>query len=179
MALEAFGTASGLIEKASAIAGRAQVLARLGYVAEAKDLFTSLAELDSGYEQNEVYAEAADAMDSFGSRETALGFLDRVGHQSTVSPADKRLFLLSKRESTSDGASSMPPWQLSASTPRDLPPFSAINRLAKSRMPISRWLGANSTPPRRCRIAFARGDARRARHAPRGGTPSWHRRWTR
>ena len=90
-ALVAFGPASGLIERASAIAGRAQVLSRLGQLGEAEELFSSLADADSSYEHHEVYIEAADAMDSFGSRDMALAFLDRVGHPSTVSPADMRL----------------------------------------------------------------------------------------
>ena len=90
-ALVAFGPAPGLIERASAIAGRAQVLSRLGQLGEAEELFSSLADADSSYEHHEVYIEAADAMDSFGSRDMALAFLDRVGHLSTVSPADMRL----------------------------------------------------------------------------------------
>jgi DNA-binding SARP family transcriptional activator len=95
-ALEAFGPASGLIEKASAIAGKAQVLARLGQVTQAKALFASLVEAEARYQQNEIYVEAADAMDSFASREAALAYLDRVDHQPTVSPADMRLLSLAK-----------------------------------------------------------------------------------
>ena len=95
-ALEAFGSATGLIERASAIAGKAQVLARLGEVNQATSLFESLVEAGAGHQQYEVYAEATDALDSFGSREAALGFLDLVGHPSTVSPADKRLLALAK-----------------------------------------------------------------------------------
>jgi DNA-binding SARP family transcriptional activator/tetratricopeptide (TPR) repeat protein len=95
-ALEAFETASGLMELASATMAKAQILARLGQLAQARQLIASLVNGDSGFQHNETYAEAADAIDSFGSRDAALAILDRVGHHSTVSWADRRLLALTR-----------------------------------------------------------------------------------
>ena len=95
-ALEAFGDTSGLMELASAILVKAQVFARLGQVAEANALIHSLVEEEAGYQQDEIFAEAADALDSFGSRDSALAVLDRVGHRSTLSTNDKRILALTE-----------------------------------------------------------------------------------
>ena len=95
-ALEAFDAPSGLMEQASAVITKAQVVARLGDVAKARELIQSLVDADAGYQHNDIYAEAADVLDTFGSRETALAILDRAGHQSTLSIADRRLVALTK-----------------------------------------------------------------------------------
>jgi DNA-binding SARP family transcriptional activator/tetratricopeptide (TPR) repeat protein len=93
-ALEAFGSTLGLMELASATMAKAQVLARLGRVAQARELIDSLVDGEAGYQHDETYAEAADAMDSFAAHESALAILDRVGHHSTVPWADRRLLAL-------------------------------------------------------------------------------------
>ena len=118
-ALEAFGSASGLIEKASAIAGRAQVLARLGYVAEAKDLFTSLADLDSGTKRTRHMPKLQTRWTRSGRAKLPSRFSTELATSQRSARPIGGCCLLSRRESTSDGASSMLPWQLSASTPRD------------------------------------------------------------
>ena len=53
----------GLMELSSALMAKAQILARLGQVAQAKELIESLVDAEAGYQHNEIYAEAADAMD--------------------------------------------------------------------------------------------------------------------
>jgi DNA-binding SARP family transcriptional activator/tetratricopeptide (TPR) repeat protein len=95
-ALEAFEGASGLMEWASATMAKAQVLARLGKVEQALELIDTLVGSEAGYQHNETFAEAADTMDTFASRESALAILDRVGHPSTVTMADRRLLALTK-----------------------------------------------------------------------------------
>jgi len=93
-ALEAFEATSGLLELSSAIITKAQILARLGDVAQARELIQSVVDADTDYQHNEVYSEAADVMDTFASRESALAILDRAGHHSTLSTADRRLLAL-------------------------------------------------------------------------------------
>ena len=95
-ALEAFGPGSGLMEVASAIMVKAQVLARLGDVSEASAMINSLVDEGVGYQNNEVFAEAADVLDSFARRDSALALLDRVGHRSTLSPTDTRILALTE-----------------------------------------------------------------------------------
>ncbi|HJQ88318.1 MAG TPA: BTAD domain-containing putative transcriptional regulator, partial [Propionibacteriaceae bacterium] len=95
-ALDAFGPESSLIERASATMAKVQILARIGRVDEAHKLIDHLVGAGGAYQQNETYAEAADVLDSFGSRESALAILDRVGHSSTITMADRRLLALTK-----------------------------------------------------------------------------------
>ena len=84
------------MELASAIMVKAQVLARLGEVSEASGLIKSLVDEGAGDQNNEVFAEAADVLDSFARRDSALSLLDRVGHRSTLSPTDTRILALTE-----------------------------------------------------------------------------------
>ena len=93
-ALDAFESASGLMERASATMAKAQILARLGHIQRASELIDSLLDADAGYLHTEAYAEAADTLDTYASRASALAILDRVGHQSTITKADRRLLAL-------------------------------------------------------------------------------------
>ncbi|HEV2043732.1 MAG TPA: hypothetical protein VGR05_03535, partial [Sphingomicrobium sp.] len=93
-AVEAFEGASGFVELSSALVAKAQILARLGQIAEARALIHALMNHEAGYQYDEVYAEAADAMDAFASRDSALAILDRVGHESTLSIAERRVLAL-------------------------------------------------------------------------------------
>jgi DNA-binding SARP family transcriptional activator len=95
-ALEAFESASGLMERASATMAKAQILACLGRIEQARELIDSLLDADAGYQHAETYAEAADTLDTFASRASALAILDRVGHPSTITTADRRLLALTK-----------------------------------------------------------------------------------
>ncbi len=95
-ALQAFETASAVMELSSAVIAKAQILARLGQVAQSRELIDSLVYSDAGYQHNEIYTEAADVMDTFGSREAALSILDRVGNPSTLSTADRRFLALTR-----------------------------------------------------------------------------------
>ena len=95
-ALMAFESASGLMELASATMAKAQVFARLGRIREAQELIDSLVDAEAGYQHTEVFAEAADTIDTFASRASALAILDRVGHPSTVTMADRRLLALTR-----------------------------------------------------------------------------------
>ena len=95
-ALDAFESASGLMERASATMAKAQILARLGHIQRARELIDSLLDADVGYLHTEAYAEAADTLDTYASRASALAILDRVGHQSTITKADRRLLALTK-----------------------------------------------------------------------------------
>ncbi len=96
LALSAFDAASSLLERASATMAKAQVLARLGRMDEARDLIRALVDHGGPYQQNETYAEAADVLDAFDSRESALAILDRVGNSSTITIADRRHLALTQ-----------------------------------------------------------------------------------
>ena len=95
-ALDAFESASGLMERASATMAKAQILARLGHIQQARGLIASLLDAEAGYLHTESFAEAADTLDTFASRASALEILDRVGHQSTITRADRRLLTLTR-----------------------------------------------------------------------------------
>jgi ATP/maltotriose-dependent transcriptional regulator MalT/DNA-binding SARP family transcriptional activator len=95
-ALEAFGRASGLMESATATMIKAHVLARLGQIQETRALIQSLMEQEVGLQTNEMYAEAADVLDSFAGRDAALAALDRVAHPSTLSTAERRILALTR-----------------------------------------------------------------------------------
>ena len=95
-AVEAFQSASAQMELASATIAKAQVLARLGQVSEAGELIRSLVQSDAGDQHSEIYTEAADLLDAFGSRDSSLALLDRVAHRSTLSIADRRFLALTK-----------------------------------------------------------------------------------
>ena len=131
-----------------------------------KELFTSLADARFGYEQNEVYAEAADVTWTHSARATTalMAFLDRVGHHRRSARADQRLLLLSRRGSTSDGASSMMP----SAALREYPPGTYDSSSASVGSRNHRCLsqgGRGDIGRRRGCVASAstRRDARRAR----------------
>ena len=70
---------------------KAQILARKGEVSAAAELVQSLVDRAGSYQHNEVFAEGADLLDAYGSRDSAVATLDRVGHRSTQTTADRRL----------------------------------------------------------------------------------------
>ena len=127
------GTASAIMAKAQFLHGSA------GCPSEGADRLT--VDGDAGYQHNETYAEAADALDSFASRESALAILDRVGHHSTVTTADRRLLALTKARLFSDGVNLMKPEALA-----DYPPGSR------------RWLASGPLEVTHAYLKVARGD---------------------
>ena len=81
---------------ASAVLTKAHILARLGDMARATVLAQSLMDGEAIYKHNEIFSEAADLFDTFGSRESALAILDRVPHQTALTTSDRRLLALTK-----------------------------------------------------------------------------------
>jgi DNA-binding SARP family transcriptional activator len=95
-AIEALESTTGAIEHSAARVLQASILLRFGRTDEATDLVLGMASDSSKYIPNEAFADAADAFDSLGSRNTALSLLDRIGDRSTHTVADRRQLALAR-----------------------------------------------------------------------------------
>jgi ATP/maltotriose-dependent transcriptional regulator MalT/DNA-binding SARP family transcriptional activator len=94
-ALEALQETTGLVEQSTARVLLASLHLRLGEESVAESL---IHEIESAAEHipNEVFVEAADACDSFGSHLLALRLLGRVGDRTTQTLADRRLLAMAR-----------------------------------------------------------------------------------
>jgi ATP/maltotriose-dependent transcriptional regulator MalT/DNA-binding SARP family transcriptional activator len=95
-AIEALESTTGALERSASTVLNVAILLRLGRADQARALIATLTNDTSGFIANETYAEAADAFDSFGDPVVARSLLDRVGHKSTQTIADRRALALAQ-----------------------------------------------------------------------------------
>ena len=94
-ALDALQETSGLVEQSTARALLASLHMRLGELELGEALIDEI-ERAADYIPNEVFVEAADACDSFGSHLIAVRLLGRVGDRTTQTLADRRLLAMTR-----------------------------------------------------------------------------------
>jgi DNA-binding SARP family transcriptional activator/tetratricopeptide (TPR) repeat protein len=94
-ALEALQETSGLVEQSAALVLLASLHLRLGEIELGHSLIDEI-EATGDYVPNEVFVDAADSSDAFGSHLLALRLLGRVGDRTTQTLADRRLLALTR-----------------------------------------------------------------------------------
>lgn len=95
-ALDGFEESSGAIERASARVLLAGINLRLGKVEEARVAVAEMLTESTEFVPCEVYADAADTFDSYGSDRDAEAILDRIRDQSLQTINDRRLIAVTR-----------------------------------------------------------------------------------